>query len=305
MLRSHDGGLHLCYALRRLATNIQEPYRTLSLQAIDNTIVWWKGKPAPRASALRAPWAMSPNLAKSLLSFLRQWYLRMIEHHVPCHVPSFKTIFTKHASVVDILCNHKSAIESWSMNDLPSCCCSCTAWSQFRSAALNPTSAHWVLSGSLLTDLLPPDVAVLAEGSLQNRVFPQKREFLHLLQRGILQWCKFNGHPSIPKSMIQDLGSTLWSSHTSHLTNLSNSSLVPFSTVKTNMLHPFESSVRVCATRQLRRRFLTRRSLLKSMTLLKIGTAFQTIRKAKNKETLADMVSGVRRGTTRIIEWRR
>ena len=183
MLRSNDGGLHLCYALRRLAANIQEPYRTLSLQAIDNTIVWWKGKPAPRASALRAPWAMSPNLANSLQTFLRQWYLRMIEHHVPCHVPSFKTIFTKHASVVDILCNHKSAIEPWSMDDPPSCCC--TAWSQFRSAALNPTSAHWVLSGSLLTDLLPPDVAVLAEGSLQNNVFPQKREYLHLLQRGI------------------------------------------------------------------------------------------------------------------------
>ena len=50
--------------------------------------------------------------------------------------------------------------------------------------------------------------------------------------------------------------------------SLSNSSLVPFSTVKTNTLHPFEFSVRVCTTRQLRRRFLTRRSLLKSMTLL-------------------------------------
>ena len=31
---------------------------------------------------------------------------------VPYHVPSFKTIFIKHASVVDILCNHKSAVES-------------------------------------------------------------------------------------------------------------------------------------------------------------------------------------------------
>jgi hypothetical protein len=38
MLRSHDGGLTLRYALRRLANNIQEPYRTLSLQAIDASI---------------------------------------------------------------------------------------------------------------------------------------------------------------------------------------------------------------------------------------------------------------------------
>ena len=119
MLRSQDGGLHLCYALRRLATNIQEPYRTLSLQAIDTTITWWTGKPAPRASALRAPCAMSPNLAKILQGALRQWYLQMIEHHVPCHVPAFKTIFVKHSSVVDLLCNHKSAIESWSLAQTP------------------------------------------------------------------------------------------------------------------------------------------------------------------------------------------
>ena len=62
MLRSHGGGLALCYALRRLASNIQEPYRTLSLQAIGASIQWWKGKPAPRASALRAPWSLTPNL---------------------------------------------------------------------------------------------------------------------------------------------------------------------------------------------------------------------------------------------------
>ena len=37
MLRSNEGGLPLCYALRQLAANIQEPYRTLALQAIDNT----------------------------------------------------------------------------------------------------------------------------------------------------------------------------------------------------------------------------------------------------------------------------
>ena len=66
MLQSSSGGLPLCYALRRLSNNIQEPYRTLSLQAIDASINWWKGKPAPRASALRAPWSLSPDLQKSL-----------------------------------------------------------------------------------------------------------------------------------------------------------------------------------------------------------------------------------------------
>ena len=141
----------------------------------------------------------------------------MIEHHVPCHMPSFKTIFVKHSSVVDLLCNHKSAIESWSLSQTPQCCCA--NWSTFRSAALNPSSDHWVLSGSALTSLLPTAVAVLAEGSLRNKVFPQKQEFLSPPQRGILQWCRQNGLPSMPKSTIQVLGPELWTSHLSHLTH--------------------------------------------------------------------------------------
>jgi len=66
LLRSSAGGLTLCYALRRLSNNIQEPYRTLSLQAIGASIHWWKGKPATLASSLRAPWSLSPDLQKSL-----------------------------------------------------------------------------------------------------------------------------------------------------------------------------------------------------------------------------------------------
>ena len=55
MLRSNDGGLTLCYALRRLANNTQEPFRTLSLNAIDASIQWWRGKPAPKATAFTGP----------------------------------------------------------------------------------------------------------------------------------------------------------------------------------------------------------------------------------------------------------
>ena len=47
---------------------------------------------------------------------------------------------------VDILCNHKSAIESWSTTTTPTCCCQ--NWHTFKSAALNPDSDHWVLSGT-------------------------------------------------------------------------------------------------------------------------------------------------------------
>ena len=217
MLRSNDGGLLLCYALRRLANNTQEPFRTLSLTAIDASIKWWHGKPAPKASALRAPWSLSPNLQSQLKKFLRQWHLQMLDHQVPCHTPSFKTVFIKHAAVLDILCNHKQAIEDWSTSN-PALCC-CKSWSCYKSAALNPSDPHWVLSGSLLHSLLPPELAVIAEGSLSNKVFPSKKEYHNQMRLAFKTWTKKNGLPSIPQANISDLCHHLWSEHTQQITN--------------------------------------------------------------------------------------
>ena len=210
-LRSNEGGLTMCYALRRLAQNIQEPFRSLALQAIDTTIRWWKGKPAPRICALRAPWILSPDLEKELRRFLRSWYTQALAHHVPCHPPSLKTIFVKHSSVVDILCNQKQAIEDWGNNISPTCVCD--QWRPYQSACFDPTADHWVLHGYSLGDHLPADLQVIAEGSLQNKVFPSKREFSSTLRQGLKQWCKDNGLPSFPQGDVASLLDRLWQQH--------------------------------------------------------------------------------------------
>ena len=159
--------------LRRLANNIQEPFRTLSLQAIDTSINWLEGKPAPRASALRSPRSLTPNLQRQLKQFLRKWHLQVLSYQVPCHNPSSKMVFIKHAAVLDQLCNHKQAITDWSSGQKAICCCK--HWLKFKTAALNPSDPHWVLAGSLLHSLLPADLSVIAEGSLLNKVFPSKK----------------------------------------------------------------------------------------------------------------------------------
>ena len=136
------------YAMLCSASTCNQHPRTIPNPGLA-TIVWWKGKHAPRASALRAPWALSlsPNLAKSLQCFLRQWHLRtcwntmfhaMYHHSRPCSS-------NMHRSWT--FCATKSAIESWSTGTTPTCCCQ--SWHTFKHAALNPDSAHWVLSGSL------------------------------------------------------------------------------------------------------------------------------------------------------------
>ena len=227
MLRSRDGCLTLCYALRRLANNIQEPYRTLSLQAIDASIKWWQGKPAPRASALRAPWSLSPNLQRSLKQFLRPGHLQVLAYQAPCHTPSFKMVFTKHAAVLDQLCNHKQAINDWSLGTETKCCCE--HWAKFKKAALNPSDPHWVLAGSYLHDLLPADLAVIAGGSLLNKVFPSKKDYQTKLKFGLQQWTKRNGLPSMPSQDISDLGQRLWQQHIQAVTcHITKSSITAF-----------------------------------------------------------------------------
>ena len=58
--------------------------------------------------------SLSPDLHKSLKQFLRKWHFDVLAHQVPCHTPSFKAVFVKHASVLDQLCNHKQGCKNWS-----------------------------------------------------------------------------------------------------------------------------------------------------------------------------------------------
>ena len=121
------------------------------------------------------PWSLTPNLQLHLKQFLRKWHLQVLAHQVPCHTPSFKMVFIKHAAVLEQLCNHKQAIVDWSTSQ-PAVCC-CKNWGAFKTAALNPSDPHWVLAGSLLHSLVSEELGVIAEGSLLNKVFPSIKEY--------------------------------------------------------------------------------------------------------------------------------
>ena len=125
-------------------------------------------------------------------------------------------VFIKHAAVLDQLCNHKQAIADWSTTQPATCCC--TKWEPFEAAALNPSDPHWVLAGSLLHSLVSEELAVIAEGSLLNKVFPSKKEYQNQLKLGLQGWTKRNGLPSMPNSEISDFSQHLWTEHSKHVT---------------------------------------------------------------------------------------
>ena len=125
-------------------------------------------------------------------------------------------VFIKHAAVLGQVCNHKQAIADWSIGNAPTCCCK--HWSKFSKAVINPSDPHWVLAGFLLHDLLPQDLAVIAEGSLLNKVFPSKKDYHTHLKTGLKQWTKRNGLPSVPLADISHLCQHLWTHHVQQVT---------------------------------------------------------------------------------------
>jgi len=90
-------------------------------------------------------------------------------------------------------------------------------WEPFKTAALNPSDPHCVLAGSLLHSLVPEELAVIAEGSLLNKVLPSKKECQNQLKLVLHGWTKRNGLPSMPNSEISDFSQHLWTEHSKHV----------------------------------------------------------------------------------------
>ena len=214
-IRSHEFGLQGCYFIRKLAANLGEPQRSYALNAIDRAIHFWKGKRVPRCLPLRAPWILSPTWSSDLRKVLRQHCALMRPHTVTFQSPSSAVVFTKNPSVQDSLCNHKDYATRWADGETPVCICSTLTPYQ-----TSPTSNshHIHLDGDSLT-LPTPSLSSIANGSLQNKIFPSKKEIWTNLQKAFVQWHQRNGIPAIPTRHLEDLWTTSWSQHRQQIHN--------------------------------------------------------------------------------------
>ena len=72
-------------------------------------------------------------------------------------------------------------------------------------------------------------MAVIAEESLLNKVFPSKKEYHNQLKLGFQFWTKRNGLPSMSNSDITDFSQHLWTEHSKHVTcHITKSSINAF-----------------------------------------------------------------------------
>ncbi len=221
-IRSLEFSLDGCYSLRRLATHLPETHQKLALQAIDGAIKFKKGKPIGKVRPLRAPWMSTYKLDKHLRQTLLTWFFGIKDTVVTFHKPLFKIVYVKHPSLMEAICNHKAAIQDWSDDTIP--ICTCAALKKFPSARAIPNlnAEHWVLDGALLAPLLPGQLAQIVGGSLNNKVFPNKKDLKKLFIEAIQNWSKLNSIPCPPDHWVLQHFEPIWRDHhnriTEHLT---------------------------------------------------------------------------------------
>lgn len=85
-------------------------------------------------------------------------------------------IYLNHPAIKDALSNHKMAVQNRS-DDLPAQC-TCHLLTKYPNprAPANKPEDHWVLKGDLLSQYLPTSQATLVSGSLNNKIFPNRKE---------------------------------------------------------------------------------------------------------------------------------
>ena len=139
----------------------------------------------------------------------------MRPHTMTFQSPSSAVVFTKNPSVQDSLCNHKDYATRWADGETPVCLCS--TLTPYQSSPTS-NSHHIHLDGDSLT-LPTPSLSSIANGSLQNKIFPSKKEIWTNLQKAFVQWHQRNGIPAIPTRHLEDLWNTSWSQHRQQLHN--------------------------------------------------------------------------------------
>ena len=209
-LRSSAAGVNTCYALRRLAAQIQEPSRSIALNHLDNCITHWKGKKAPKPFSFRCPWLLTPNLSKTIRRALTTWYHQNHTVAVPFHKPSVKVIYQKHPAVGEFLFTHKKAVQGWASDNPPQC--TCELLRQFPEAAI-PNTQHIILDASKLVTQFSPVEQALLTGSMNNRFFPDEAHCQEKFLNNLHQWTQRNRLPTMPLHEKQRLFDQLWADH--------------------------------------------------------------------------------------------
>lgn len=171
--------------------------------------------------------------------------MAMVKPHVSLQPPSTGivfTFFTKYPSVMDSLCNHKKMATRWADSEQPTCACSIL---QPHLTSKHQESEHVALDGDTLKFDLQP-LTSIATGSLQNKIFPPKKEIFKLFLTAFRTWQRKNAMPSISKTNLQELWSTAWPQHTGQISShITHRDIVKFQTTFPGAVFPNEDK---CAT---------------------------------------------------------
>ena len=207
------------YAIRRMASNLEEPGRSRALHIINKALQYRNLTPPKPNIPLTIPFLAHNEFTKHC----EQWLLTTIQQHkhlaIPLHLPThrlreaahnFKTLRTH-------LHNHRTWEATLQTppdsSDLP---CAC---SHLKTILLDPATPtvdnHYILTLEQL--MLPPHLRILIAANMNSTFYPSKARYFLMFQTVFAKWLRIQG---LPASLTQHLEPFLqhqWKLHTAHL----------------------------------------------------------------------------------------
>ncbi|CAK9100709.1 unnamed protein product, partial [Durusdinium trenchii] len=217
-IRSNDFGLQGCYFIRRLANNLGEPQKSYALNAIDRAITFWKGPRVHRPIPLRAPWLLAEQWSRKLRKLMTSHSHQVQYFNITLQAPSTSIVFTKYPSVMDSLCNFKDIASQWAAAEAP--LCACEHLRPFSRLEPSDHTQHLYINGDDITHLHtkhPAAFVSIATGSLQNKIFPPKKDIFDSLKEAFRVWTHKNRLPPMPLRILEEIWNTAWPSHSTNL----------------------------------------------------------------------------------------
>ena len=205
------------YAIRRMASNLEEPGRSRALHIINQALQYRNLSPPKPNIPLTIPFLAHEQFPKHC----EQWLKTTIQHHkhlaIPLHLPTHRLREAAHKTLRAHLRNHRTWEGTLSnpptSSDLP---CACA---QLKTILLDPATPtidnHYILT--LEQPALPPHLRIFLAANMNSTFYPSKARYFLAFQTAFTKWLRIQG---LPPSLAQHLEPFLqhqWRLHTDHL----------------------------------------------------------------------------------------
>ena len=207
-LRSNRTSGHQVLALFKLASNMEEPFKS-NVRSQLGKVLEFKNLVKPKHNKpLSLPHLAGQSFKGVFKQMLRDHVKENMESIPSFHIPTSTIVEAKHKTVESLLFNHFKFFKKW--EDEPPTTCPCAKFLQKHPNAAQ-VDGHVASPADLMN--LPTKVLRIAQYATNSQYYEAKEAYLQQILPRIEAWTKWHVLPPIPESTIRSKLDTVWPEH--------------------------------------------------------------------------------------------